>query len=205
MSELSSNNLLPQSGSMLDYGCGERPYLELFLGRFNPIVGADFPGNESADCIVGPQGELSSIKDETFDVVLSTQVLEHVVDPRIYLSEARRVLRPGGTLILSTHGMFQYHADPNDYWRWTRTGLELEISRAGFEVVNTRSIVRLPSVAVGLWQHATVYYVPSFLRKLYIEVLQGLIGLMEKIPSRKGKVIEDACIYIVVARKSSAK
>jgi 2-polyprenyl-3-methyl-5-hydroxy-6-metoxy-1,4-benzoquinol methylase len=151
--ELGESDLLPAGGSLLDYGCGERPYQAIFARRFSHVVGADFPGNATADYTVGLQGELPSIADNTFDVVLSTQVLEHVVDPRIYLAEARRVMKPGGTLILSTHGMFQYHADPNDYWRWTRTGLELEVARAGFEVVSTRSIFRLPSVALQFWQY----------------------------------------------------
>ncbi|HSV26541.1 MAG TPA: class I SAM-dependent methyltransferase [Sedimentisphaerales bacterium] len=200
VSEIGQSDLLPSGGSLLDYGCGERPYQDIFARRFSSVVGADFPGNPAADFTVGPRGEMPSVADETFDAVLSTQVLEHVVDPCLYLAEARRVLKPGGVLILSTHGMFQHHADPNDYWRWTRTGLELEVSRAGFEVVDTRSIFRLPSVAVQFWQYSTVYYVPPFLRKLYIEFHQGFIGLLERIPSRKGKVIEDACIHIVIAR-----
>jgi SAM-dependent methyltransferase len=201
MIDLSRSELLPRGGTMLDYGCGERPYQELFAPHFTSIIGADFPGNTTADSIVGPQGQLSDVRDSSFDFVLSTQVLEHVEDPRVYLREARRVLKTGGILALSTHGMYRYHADPVDYWRWTRTGLELEISRAGFEVLSTKSIFRLPSIALMFWQNSTEYYVPGFLRKLYVEWHQFLIGLLEKIPSRKGKVVEDAAIHIVIARK----
>jgi SAM-dependent methyltransferase len=201
MVELSKSDLLPAKGAMLDYGCGERPYQDLFTPRFSPIVGADFPGNATADCHVGPQGQLPDIADGTFALVLSTQVLEHVEDPRTYLKEACRLLMPGGVLILSTHGMYRYHPDPCDYWRWTRAGLELEVIHAGFEVVRTTSVLRLPSVALMFWQNSTEYYVPKFLRRLYVEFYQQLIGLLERIPSRKGKVVEDACTHVVVARK----
>lgn len=204
MAELSQSDILHASGSMLDYGCGERPYQDLFAPRFSPIVGADFQGNTNADCLVGPQGQLDSIADGTFDVVLSTQVLEHVEDPRAYLREAYRVLKAGGVLIVSTHGMYRYHPDPVDYWRWTRTGLELEIARVGFQVLRTRSVFRMPSVAVMFWQNSTEYYVPKFLRRLYVEFCQQIIGMLERIPSRKGKVIEDAGIHIVVVRKPTS-
>ncbi len=60
--------------------------------------------------------------------MLSTQVLEHVTDPRLYLAECHRVLRPGGPLLLSTHGIMVYHPDPVDYWRWTGAGLQRAVT-----------------------------------------------------------------------------
>ena len=52
-------------------------------------------------------------------------------DPALYLSECFRVLRPGGRMLLSTHGMFVYHPDPDDYWRWTCAGLQHVVERGG--------------------------------------------------------------------------
>lgn len=51
---------------------------------------------------VVPQSGPLPFADASFDVVLSFQVIEHVSDTRAYLEEARRVLRPGGTLVLIT-------------------------------------------------------------------------------------------------------
>ena len=59
-----------------------------------------------------------------YDCILSTQVLEHVEDPAAYLQECYRVLSPGGHLLLTTHGIFEDHAVPRDYWRWTAVGLQ---------------------------------------------------------------------------------
>jgi SAM-dependent methyltransferase len=105
-------------GRVLDVGCGDRPYAQIFPGA----VGFDVPGNEHADL----HGSLESIpvEDESFDVVLCLQVLEHVPDPAAAVRELHRVVRPGGRVLLSTHGVYPFHPNPDDLWRWTHQGLE---------------------------------------------------------------------------------
>jgi 2-polyprenyl-3-methyl-5-hydroxy-6-metoxy-1,4-benzoquinol methylase len=75
-----------------------------------------------------------------YDFVLSSQVLEHVLDPAFYLSECFRVLKPGGKLLVTTHGTFWDHACPHDYWRWTAYGLRQAVENAGFGVLATKKI-----------------------------------------------------------------
>jgi SAM-dependent methyltransferase len=78
--------------------------------------------------------QLIAERSAYFDAVLSTQVLEHVSQPELYLAECHRLLRPGGRLILSTHGIFEEHGVPYDFHRWTAEGLKSEVIRAGFDV-----------------------------------------------------------------------
>jgi SAM-dependent methyltransferase len=73
-------------------------------------------------------------KSESFDIVLSTQVLEHVQQPGTYLSEAYRLLKPGGVFICTTHGTYEEHGCPHDFHRWTADGLREEIAGKGFVV-----------------------------------------------------------------------
>jgi SAM-dependent methyltransferase len=103
---------------VLDVGCGDRPYGELFPGA----VGFDVPGNPHADL----HGSIEAIPVEasSFDVVLCLQVLEHVADPAAAVRELRRVVAPGGRVLLSTHGIYPFHPNPDDLWRWTHQGLE---------------------------------------------------------------------------------
>ncbi len=45
-------------------------------------------------------------------------------DPDAAIRELRRIVRPGGRVLLTTHGVHHYHPSPLDLWRWTHTGLE---------------------------------------------------------------------------------
>src|SRR5438309_6241751 len=105
---------------VLDYGCGGSPYRRLF-GTCT-YHRADLAGDLDVDFEYGPDSRLPAELAD-YDGVLSSQVLEHVLSPASYLAEAYRVLKPGGHLLLSTHGLFEDHACPYDYWRWTAYGL----------------------------------------------------------------------------------
>lgn len=110
---------------VLDIGCGVKPYLPFFPGA-TEYVGVDVQENPYAD-VHGPI-EALPVADGSFDVVLCTQVLEHVDDPAAAVSELHRVTAPGGRVLASTHGVMVYHPNPVDLWRWTHTGLERQFA-----------------------------------------------------------------------------
>ena len=122
----------------LDFGCGDRPYQSLVETHGAAYVGADIEG--TPDIAIAPDGTLDA-PAAAYDLLLSFQVLEHVGDLDTYFAEARRVLRPDGQMLLSTHGTWLYHPHPRDYRRWTREGLLAEISSRGFEVIDCRPVV----------------------------------------------------------------
>jgi SAM-dependent methyltransferase len=85
-------------------------------------VGVDMMAGDSVD-IVGRADDLP-FEDESFDVVVSTEMLEH--DPFFWLSipEMARVLKTDGYLLLTTRGIgFPYHEFPGDYWRFTEEAI----------------------------------------------------------------------------------
>src|SRR5262249_38297688 len=150
---------LPAGDTLLDYGCGLKPYRSLFAPKFKTYLGADFSSNARADITVGPEGQLPQ-NDESVDCVLSSQVLEHTKDPQAYLGEARRVLRRGGSLVLSAPGIWVYHPHPFDHWRWTIDGLLCELRQAGFKPVMVQGVFGPESSALQLWQDATFERLP---------------------------------------------
>ncbi|HEX4138882.1 MAG TPA: class I SAM-dependent methyltransferase [Candidatus Methylacidiphilales bacterium] len=122
-----------QRGRALDYGCGGSPYREI-LPDLRPYIRADIPPGEGLDLTLDADGLLPDEPAAGYDLVLSTQVLEHVPDPARYLAEAYRLLRPGGALILTTHGLIPEHGCPYDFYRWTADGLARAVTCAGFVV-----------------------------------------------------------------------
>jgi SAM-dependent methyltransferase len=105
---------------VLDVGSGIKPYLPYFEPYASAYVGVDVE-NPVAD--IEGSVEALPVADASFDLVLCTQVLEHVADPDVAVRELHRVTAPGGRVLASTHGVQVYHPAPTDYWRWTHAGL----------------------------------------------------------------------------------
>ncbi len=135
-------------GRLLDYGCGGSPYREIF--KADKYIRADYVDCGNLDCLIPSDGKLA-FPDNSVDTVLSTQVLEHVFSPRTYLEEAFRVLKPGGKLVLTTHGVWEDHGCPYDFRRWTYDGLRRELEEAGFAVTRVAKLTTGPRAILFLF------------------------------------------------------
>lgn len=153
---------------ILDFGCGGSPYRSLFPNA--DYRRADLAGMESLDYTIIPGTPLPA-EDHSFDMILSTQVLEHVEDYAGYLQECHRLLKPGGKLVLSTHGTFPDHGAPWDFQRWTPHGLSRDLQGAGFVVDSQVRLTTGARAVLQLWE-------------LYMEGMPGrgdVFGLMFRI------------------------
>lgn len=103
---------------VLDLGSGGSSYQRFFPNRLTVDIDPARKPNVVADAHNLP------FKDGEFEVVLSTEMLEHVKDPFQVERELRRVTASGGVLILSTRFVFPLHDTPHDYFRFTKYGLK---------------------------------------------------------------------------------
>ncbi|HHT9113659.1 MAG TPA: class I SAM-dependent methyltransferase [Candidatus Wunengus sp. YC65] len=99
---------IPQGCNLLDIGCGIYPYLLYKLkNKITRGIGIDkeIPGNstsiENVEFIKSCITDTLQIKSESIDVVTMLAVLEHFAYPREILGECMRVLREGGTMIIT--------------------------------------------------------------------------------------------------------
>lgn len=181
---------------VLDFGCADSPYEALFKGKVD-FVKADLPGNSRANVEIQPDGRLA-IESKQFDVIISTQVLEHVASPSVYLSECQRLLKHDGRLILTTHGIWPYHADPVDYWRWTEAGLRRQVESESLSIETLESIGGMLATAVQLFQADSAWRLPNFLRGLYCFMMQRLVAILDKFYSEAGRK-RNAMVYVLTA------
>jgi SAM-dependent methyltransferase len=185
--------------NLVDFGCGEMPYKTIVTPHVNSYTGVDIPSNRNADLYLNEQGILP-LENSFADVIISTQVLEHVPEPKEYLNEAHRVLKSKGLLIISTHGYWMYHPNPNDYWRWTSAGLKKIITESDFEIIRFKGIVGRSAMGLQLFQDGLLFKLPGFIKFLFVPLMQILIMLFDKTSSQKVRDY-DACVFIIVAQK----
>ena len=87
--------------------------------------------NDRQDCFIEnieyPEYDVCdlSFQDDTFDVVVCDQVIEHVENPQVAIQNMSRVLKPGGLMVVTSCFVNLYHPAPNDYWRFTEQAYAL--------------------------------------------------------------------------------
>jgi SAM-dependent methyltransferase len=190
-------------GRLLDLGCGSSPYLYLPSPAVETRWGYDLrssPQGRSADVI----GDVQSLAfgDQLFDAVLCTEVVEHVPRPDEVFSEIRRVLRPGGCLVLTAPFLFGLHEEPRDFNRYTKHMLWRLSSDHGLAVVACDTTGGL-FAAIG---QLISYHIPHSrfgpadvaMRLLRLTVQWPLWQLDRRFPKTR-----DPLGYILVARRTA--
>ena len=127
----------PAGARVLDAGAGDGRYGYLFAHtRYEATDFAQVNKEyrlDQLDFIADLQAIPAA--NESYDLIICSQVLEHVKEPKIVLAQLYRVLKPGGTLWLSTPLFFAEHEAPHDYFRYTQYGLRYLLESTGFVIV----------------------------------------------------------------------
>ncbi len=215
-------------GLLLDVGCGEKPFLYVFKDKIKDYIGIDMPStlhlNEDID--VFSSADYIAFKDRSFDTILTTSVLEHVIEPQKMFNEMYRVLKKDSYLILTTPCYYGLHEQPNDYFRYTKYSLRRIAEKSGFKVIYIKPVGGMLTIVTQL----IAKYLSIFLYVL-LEKMKGhkidsesgfkkikkntLIQFISFVPQKLFLILYnlglkkiddlsaevDPCIYIMVAKK----
>ncbi|MFH1202124.1 MAG: methyltransferase domain-containing protein [Candidatus Omnitrophota bacterium] len=196
-------------GRLLDIGCADKPYEVIFKDRFKKYIGIDLPIAAEVHKKIYRVDIYASVlelpcKLESFDTILSTQVLEHLPEPRMSLQEAFRVLKKGGYLILTAPMVWELHETPFDYYRFTKYGLINLAEGAGFKIIYIKARGGIWAV-VGQRLSSIVYrlrgepksIITMAIKVLFCVVIQALFLILDKVNKDERETLG----YIMVAQK----
>ncbi len=197
------------------------PSSQTFIDQFNPearilSVGAGVlrrkhPGLIHLDYtpyphleVVGDGQQLPFI-DNSLDAIVCESMLEHVPSPTQVIAEIHRVLKPGGKVYVLMPFMFQFHAAPHDYTRFTHMGLLHQFEHfdtesltvlAGPASALTAVLVEFLSIICSLGSIA-LYRLFTMLWMLILSPLKFLDYLLRHHP----EACRSACVFLYVGTK----
>lgn len=129
------NSTIRQNDTVLDAGAGDGHWRYLLPNHINYISMDMGVGDNTVDySFLDIKGDLREIplEDNSIDIIISIQVLEHLPEPWLVLQEFNRILKPGGTLFFSCpQGEYQ-HQVPYDFYRYTIFGIRSLLSGSNF-------------------------------------------------------------------------
>jgi SAM-dependent methyltransferase len=190
------------SGTLVDIGCGDKPYGAVTKGLVTTHIGVDHPGtvHDCANIDIVASAYDTALLNGSADTVLCTAVLEHLERPQDAIREMHRILKPGGYVILSTPLFWHLHEEPRDFYRYTRHGLRYLFTKPGFEIVDIQPL----SGFVVTFAQELCYFLQGFRRRPISWLIVGSQFLIQQTAYHLrawDRSYAFTWAYLVVARK----
>jgi len=140
-------------GRLLDFGCGSKPYKDLFA--VSEYIGTDIETsghdhrNEEID--VYYDGRTLPFPDASFDSIFSSEVFEHIFNLPEILDELYRVLKPGGYMLITVPFVWDEHEIPYDFARYTSFGLRHILTEKQLQVVEAHKSTDYVATIFQMW------------------------------------------------------
>lgn len=148
--------------ALLDAGCGAGPALAYLQKEGYRVVASDFiffpllEAHKRAPSVPLLNSDLNyglPFADATFDIILASEVVEHLAQAEIFLQDARRVLKPGGVLLLTTPNLWDIrrvfsgknwsgYRDPSHINLMTPRRLQQLLTAAGYATVDWKTGIK---------------------------------------------------------------
>lgn len=140
-------------GKLLDFGCGRKPYENLF--NVTEYIGVDMietgHDHKNSKIDVYYDGKRLPFNDSIFDSLFCSEVLEHVFNPEEILPELNRVLKPGAKALITVPFSWNEHEMPYDYARYSSEGIKNLLEKNGFKIIELTKSGNFARVNFQLW------------------------------------------------------
>lgn len=166
-------------GDLVDLGCGQAPLYDLYRSYVSSVTCVDWSHSAHADRHVDITCDLNMplpMDAQSFDTIILSDVLEHLARPEAFWDEMRRVLRPGGSLLMNVPFMYWLHETPHDYYRYTEWALKRFAQLARMKVVALEATGGSPEVFADILAKHT-QHIP-LLGKPFAAFLQWMTAFM---------------------------
>lgn len=125
-------------GKLLDLGCGKAPLYESYSPFVDEIVLADWANslheNKHLDVVCDITKKLP-FKNNSFDTIILSDVMEHIPNPNDVMKEVYRILKPKGVVLMNNPFLYWLHEVPHDYNRYTEFMIRKMIEDNGMQVI----------------------------------------------------------------------
>ena len=187
------------NGRLLDVGCGCKPYENLF--SCDEYIGVDLSSSSNPD-IVGDIRDLRELGNESFDSVLSNQVLEHVDEVEKVISEMYRVLKYDGYVCITVPFIGRLHGMPHDYWRFSSSGIRYLLEKYNFSILQLEPMGGFVTTQLCLW-HFFIYELcrQSMITRVLLLLPTAIMNLLSILIYRFDFDKSTPSNYIVIAQK----
>jgi SAM-dependent methyltransferase len=221
---LGSHFARAQYGVLLDLGCGTRPYRKLYAPACEKSIGADMPGSyfEKRDVDLTCTVYEIPLDKESVDAILLSEVLHDIQEPDRMFKELDRVMKPGGTLIMTSPFMVPICDGTLDHYRYTIHGLRYLVAGHGFRVDSITPVSGLVGSTIQLGLRPYLRFWNIMAKRTRVRLLYSWINPFMLIPvylpqwiyllcyrltangwlSRVRRKLEYGCIgYVTIATK----
>lgn len=162
--------------SVLDFGAGEAPYEALISHNNYYKIDVQQNTKNDIDLVIQPNAKVP-LEDESFDLVMLMDVLEHVEDPGFVLTEIKRMLRPGGRCIISVPYLYREHETPHDYYRFTSYGIRLLLEKNNFLIKGIKKVGNPSFTICSLFLERSIFNGEKNVAGFFSKVLTKLLVL----------------------------
>jgi SAM-dependent methyltransferase len=195
-----------KNSNILDFGCGDCRYKK-YSDQTNNYIGLDIEvsghDKKKKKYDILWDGKIIPFENEKFDLILMTEVLEHIENVELTLLEIHRVLKISGKLLITSPFIWHEHQKPYDFQRFTSFGLESLMKKTGFSIIYQKKLISNKHAIIEILNselNKKINYNNNIFYRYYLILLKFFFKITFKILVH-GKLFEDYYISNCVVVK----